>query len=116
MLPKKNRIKKVNFLQALKGGYFKESSLLKMYVKNNLSIKNSVFAFVIKKSFIKKASERNKIRRWGYNIIENNLKKIANNVSCVFFIKKTTGTLLSFKKIKSEVILLLNQAGCLKDR
>lgn len=63
MLPKENRLKKnKDFKKVFKDGKgFKEDFLVLKKAKNNLKI--SRFGFVVSKTFFKKATLRNKIKR-----------------------------------------------------
>ena len=63
MLPKENRLKKnKDFKKVFKEGKgFKEDFLVLKKAKNNLKI--SRFGFVVSKTFFKKATLRNKIKR-----------------------------------------------------
>ena len=75
----------------------------------------SRFSFVVSKKEVKKAVERNKLRRIGYNIIQKNISNINKGYIIAFFLKKRTLT-LSKRALEEEIISLLQKANLLKTR
>ena len=77
--------------------------------------KESCFSFVVSKKEVKKAVERNKLRRTGYNIIQKNISDINKGYMVVFFLKKET-LAHSKRALEEEIISLLQRANLLKTK
>ena len=71
------------------------------------------FSFVVSKKISKKAVERNKFRRIGYNTIQKNISSIKEGFLVAVFIKKSA-TKISKKELEKEIIFLLKKANLLK--
>ena len=116
MLPKKTRIPRSLFKNAIIGTRFVNSSYFTLRYKilsarEQTGGKNTKkrFAFVIPKTAAKKAVVRNKIRRRGYGIIRKNLSNIKEGVVCVFLAKKGAAG-LDFDDLEKEIVGLLKKA------
>jgi len=83
MLPKENRLKKnKDFKKVFKEGKgFKEDPLVLKKAKNNLKI--SRFGFVVSKTFFKKATLRNKIKRRLREAVRIRLDEIKKGIDAV---------------------------------
>jgi len=68
------------------------------------------FTIVISKNIIKKATNRNLLRRRVYSIIQKNLTSVKNGVFGIFLAKKGVEK-LKFIELKEEIIGLLKKAG-----
>ncbi|TSC70546.1 MAG: hypothetical protein CEO12_267 [Parcubacteria group bacterium Gr01-1014_46] len=91
MLPKKRRIERKYFGQIMSQGKRYNSPsftlyLAKMDVGNGLP--DSKFSFSVSKKVLKRAVDRNKLRRRGYSVISRNLKKIKPGFFVFFLYKK----------------------------
>lgn len=113
MLPKKNRIQRDAF-----GSVFKQTSsvngkyLTLRFIKPPQipaeNLKETKVSFVVSKTVAKKAVIRNKLRRWGYNIIGQNLPKFNYPAFLIFLFKKEANN-LSNKELEQEIISLLEK-------
>ena len=113
MLPSKNKIPRNIFLEALKGSRVFSSLFLKMRIKNAPNLIKK-FSFITPGTVSLKATERNLLRRRGYMIIRNVLKKTVGSFYIVFFFKKGSEK-LSFRDLFSAVVLLLRKGGIIKE-
>jgi len=109
MLPKENRLKKnKDFEKVFKEGKgFKEDLLVLKKVKNNL--KSSRFGFVVSKTFFKKASLRNKIKRRLRELVRIKLNEIKKGIDVVIIAKPGLET-KDFQEIKEIVNKLFKKA------
>lgn len=71
------------------------------------------FAFVVSKKVAKKAVERNRLKRRGYEATRTFSDDIVEPVLCIFYPKKEIHT-LSFKELTAEIGSLLEKAGLIK--
>ena len=113
MLPKKQKLTKLDFSLFKKRGKILHSHHLTLTVYEAAQTKNNKFSFVVSKKVSKKSVVRNKLKRAGYDTIRSFGARIKEKgVSCVFFLKngaeKTTSGQLS-----DEVSELLKKAGVL---
>ena len=111
MLPPKNRADRKLLMQILKEG--------KSFFSNNIFLKttpinqsNSVFAFVVSAKTIKKATDRNKLKRRTRHIIKTTLEEIKKGVGVVIFFKKGVKN-KNFYEIKEEITQLFKKGGIL---
>ena len=72
----------------------------------------SAFSFVVSSKVARKATERNRLKRRGYAIIQKQFECIKPNHNCVFFFKKHAAE-LSFKDVEQEITTLLIKAKIL---
>jgi ribonuclease P protein component len=87
MLTKKHRINKKLFKEIHKKG--KSFSFNCFHVKKFfLPNKNNVFAFVVSSKNIKRAVDRNKLKRRARHIVKKILPKIEKGLSAIIFFKK----------------------------
>ena len=109
MLPKENRLKKnKDFEKVFKEGKgFKEDFLVLKKVKNNLKI--SRFGFVAKKTFFKKATLRNKIKRRLRESVRIKLNKIKKGIDGVLIANPGLET-RDFREIKEILNKLFKKA------
>ena len=138
MLPKLNRIPRSLFKNAIKSSKFIASSNFNFRYKftpleaatnpNSRSARNvpqmpltgfikepeKRFAIVISKNTIKKATDRNLLRRRCYSIIQKNLTRIKNGVLGIFLAKKGVEK-LKFIEMEKEIVGLLKKANILKN-
>jgi len=109
MLPTKNRLSRRLF-----GPFFKKSKAVfaDHFALRYLSPTNSKgirFSVVIPKTVAKKATQRNKIKRQIYSILQKEIEKIKPPCFGVFLSKKGADT-LSFGQIKAEILFLLKKS------
>jgi ribonuclease P protein component len=104
MLPKKKRVTKNVFQSIIKERKTLSTTLFLFHFKKS---DTPQYAFVAPKNIFKKAIERNKYRRIGYNIL---IKTPPINGSGIFVYKKPSYT-ANQKEIKEEIIFILNKAG-----
>ncbi|MBU1557625.1 ribonuclease P protein component [Patescibacteria group bacterium] len=112
MLPKKNRLNKKLFDETFRKSrtYHSDSLYLKL---SELEEKDDIkFAFVVPTKTSKKAAERNKLRRQGYNTINKYLDDIKKGYVVIFFIKKDILE-KKYKDFEKEIVLLLKKANIL---
>lgn len=103
MLSKRKRVDKKLFLEVMKKGKVVPHSLfLLRYLKGE----ESRFAFVVPKSVSKKAVDRNKMRRIGYNTL--NSIDILPKMTAIFFYKKEA-KIATVAQLKSAIFSLLDK-------
>ncbi len=109
MLPKENRLKKnKDFEKVFKEGEgFKEDFLVLKKVKNNL--KSSRFGFAVSKTFFKKATLRNKIKRRLRESVRIKLNEIKKGIDGVVIARPGLET-KDFREIKEIVNKLFKKA------
>jgi len=109
MLPKENRLKKnKDFKKVFKEGKgFKENFLLLKKAKNNLEI--SRFGFVVSKTFFKKATLRNKIKRKLRESVRIKLNEIEKGIDAVIIVKGGLQT-KDFGEIEETINRLFKKA------
>ena len=108
MLKKKNKLSKKKFDFVFKNGENYHSNFL--YLKKIVTNKNLEVSFVAPTKLFKKAVERNKIKRQGYNLFKKNQPNIKEGGSLIFFIKKE---IPSLKIYEEEINYLLKKAKLL---
>jgi len=90
MLPKKNRIKRIEFPSQKTRGFGVHGKYITLYfynTKNNDS--NSRFSVVVSKKTAKKAVDRNLLKRRAYASIKNIVLDVKKPITCVLYIKKS---------------------------
>ena len=109
MLPKENRLKKnKDFKKVFKEGKgFKEDFLVLKKAKNNLKI--SRFGFVVSKTFFKKATLRNKIKRKLRESVRIKLNEIKKGIDGVVIASPGLEA-KDFREIKEIVNKLFKKA------
>jgi len=109
MLPKENRLKKnKDFKKVFKDGKgFKEDFLVLKKAKNNLKI--SRFGFVVSKTFFKKATLRNKIKRKLRESVRIKLNEIKKGIDGVVIASPGLEA-KDFREIKEIVNRLFKKA------
>ena len=85
MLPKKNRLNIKEYKEVFSAGKTVHTPLLMIKVEKNTE--NKRFSVVVPKKVLKKAYQRNALRRYVYNVIREKID-IINNVSVIFILKK----------------------------
>ncbi|MBU2578838.1 ribonuclease P protein component [Patescibacteria group bacterium] len=110
MLPKKNRLKKnKDFTKVIRQGKFSHSFFLSLKeAKNDLA--QTRVGFVVSKKISKKATVRNKIKRWLREAVRANLDKIRSGKDIIFFTKKGIEE-KKFWEIKQAVEKLLKKGS-----
>ncbi|MFZ2522018.1 MAG: ribonuclease P protein component [Minisyncoccia bacterium] len=111
MLPKKNRVSKMEFGEIFKGGKRYNSEHFLLYLAKNKD-KLQKFSFSVSKKVCPKAVQRNKLRRRGYSAISKIVKSMIDGNSGLFVIKKNFSK-MSFKALEEEITSLLLKAGVL---
>lgn len=112
MLPKKRKIRRLLFsLILLKNRSFKSENLMLLVNRTNKKDKTK-FSVVVSKKVARKASDRNLIKRKGFNVIKNEIANIKNGFLCVLFFKKDVRG-ISYNEIKSEILSLFKKADIL---
>jgi ribonuclease P protein component len=102
MLQKKKRVTKELFQIIMeKGEVISSPFFVFRYIKNSIP----QYAFVAPKGIVKKASNRNALRRKGYNALRVHTLK---NVAGIFFYKKQA-ILVSFAEIKDDIKIILSK-------
>lgn len=111
MLSAKNRADKKLLIKILKEGksFFSNNILLKTLPVNQ---NNSVFAFVVPAKTIKKATDRNKLKRRVRHIVKTSLEEIKKGVGVIVFLKKGIKN-KSFYETKEEITQLFKKGGIL---
>jgi len=109
MLPKENRLKKnKDFKKVFKDGKgFKEDFLVLKKAKNNLKI--SRFGFAVSKTFFKKATLRNKIKRRLREAVRIRLDEIKKGIDAAIIAGPGLET-KDFREIKEIVNKLFKKA------
>ncbi len=112
MLPATRRIKIADFGEILTKGKRFNSSHLLLYICQKTSLKPTQFSFSASKKVAKLASERNKLRRWGYSAVQTQPTPIKPGFYCFFVFKKGVQT-LKFQTLEVEIVGLLRSSGVL---
>lgn len=109
MLPKSRRIKREEFSFVLGKGVRLNSTHLFLFCQKinpeNLK-KTSRFSFSISKKVEKSAVKRNKLRRWGYSVLSNEINKTKDGFLLFFSYKNTKD--LTYQVLQGEIIGLLS--------
>ena len=109
MLKKKQRVSKELFKEVFKKSKTLSSNHLSFRFYRETAVFRSKFSFIVSKNISKKATIRNLLKRRGYSIIKQNLKKIKNSYIGFFSFKKGA-EILPFGQIKAEVEALLRKS------
>ncbi len=107
MLAKKNRINKKLFKEVFEKGKNYHSDLLGIKILKKDEEENQ-FAFAVSKKIAPKASQRNLLKRRGYEIIRELFPNIKQPIICIFVLKKGAEK-LSFDKYKKEIEKILRK-------
>lgn len=110
MLARNNRINKDVFADLLKKGVVLHSPLFSFrFAREETGAKVS---FVVSKKIAANATDRNRMKRRGYSVVNALLKRsvVKFGFIGVFFYKKE-GVNASFKNIKAEIETLFKKAG-----
>ncbi len=116
MLPKSRRIGKENFSYILTNGKRYNSPELLLYlakINSNNEKAPSKFSFSISKKISPLAVNRNKYRRQGYSIINEEIKKIKSGYFLFFSFKKSSLP-VTFQNLQKDILELLSVAGMLE--
>ncbi len=111
MLPKTQRVKKESFPEIYKKGQAFHSKNFSLFV---LSIpgQKSAFSFVVSSKIIRKATERNKIKRRSRAIVEKNLPSLKKGHALVFVLKSYNNK-TTFQELEENICQLLKKANIL---
>ena len=104
MLSKKKRVTKEIFQSLIKGGKTLSTPLFLFYF---IESKSPQYAFVAPKGIFKKAVERNKFRRIGYNV----LRYIPIKSGVGIFIYKKQASIANSAEIKGNILSVLKKVG-----
>jgi ribonuclease P protein component len=109
MLSSKNKLKKKNDFDRItkRGKAFSGNFFVMKVLKNNT--KETRFGFVVSRKTLKKAVERNKIKRRLRSILKNKIPETKKGYDVVFFAKKGIEK-TEFKKLKETVEEFLKKA------
>jgi ribonuclease P protein component len=113
MLARARRVKKAQFGAIMATGASFYSPLMGLKVMASPTPGPSNFAFVISGKAVKKAVERNKLKRRARHVIYKQRAMIKDNFSIVFFLKKENLT-MSFIEFEQTLIDLLARAKLIK--
>ena len=102
MLPKKKRVTKELFQTVIKDGKTLSGSF---FIFRYIKQQNPQYAFVVSKKIAKKAVDRNKLRRQGYNALSS--YKLKDYLGVFFYKKEVKG--VAFKEIKEDIGIILNK-------
>ncbi|NIM47405.1 MAG: ribonuclease P protein component [Candidatus Aenigmarchaeota archaeon] len=113
MLRKEFRVTKKRDFEKIrkKGKFFSNSDLAINFISNHLSI--SRVAIIISKKLLKKAIQRNRLRRQIREAIRLNFLKIKPGFDLAILLRKDISS-WDFKKIESRLIETLKKTGLLK--
>lgn len=103
MLPKKKRVTKELFQGIMKNG---KTLVSPLFILRYIPQKSPQYAFVAPKTVAKQAVFRNKLRRQGYNALNQNPKIPC--ILAVFFYKKEAKK-ASFKDIKENIYSIISK-------
>jgi ribonuclease P protein component len=106
MFPKKKRVTKELFQAVMKKGDTLSSPL---FVFRYLKQENPQYAFIAPKSVAKQASDRNKLRRQGYNALKS--FNIKHGIGLFFYKKPAKNA--TFTEIKADIQLILTKSKLL---
>lgn len=109
MLPQKRKVSTELFPLVIKRGKTISSDHFSFKFSPLFGITESKFSFVVSGKISKKATERNLLKRRGYNVIKKNSALKIIPVAGVFFAKKGS-TALSFPTLEQEINNLLLKA------
>ncbi|MFH1402083.1 MAG: ribonuclease P protein component [Patescibacteria group bacterium] len=102
MLSRKQRIDTPLFKEVLKFGQNHYFNFFSVKIFKKTAQKNSRIAFVVPKKQFPKATQRNLIKRRGFNAIKDFCDFLPPAVNIIFFLKKDTEK-LSFSDLKKEI-------------
>jgi ribonuclease P protein component len=117
MLSRKNRVPRELFPFLLKNGKKYASAHIFLRVvrfSEEDRVLNTRFSFVVSAKVAKKAVDRNKLRRFGYEIVGKDVDNFKNGFVAVFFYTKDA-LKISKKELLNEINTLLKQAGLFKN-
>ncbi len=108
----KNRIDKKLFSEIFKKGksVFSERLLLKFVFAPN---KEPAFSFVVSSKTIKRAVDRNKLKRRARHVVRKVAKEIKEGTRAVVFFKKWERG-IGFSETETELIKIFKKAGILR--
>lgn len=112
MLSRKFKIERKNFPKDLRVGGVFYSPHLSLFAFKHQTDKPSKFSFVVLSKVSKKATERNLLRRRGYDVIGALLASLRPSHLCVFYFKKGADK-ISFNETQKEIISLLEKSSIL---
>lgn len=109
MLAKENRLKsKKDFEKVFKNGKgISDNFIYLKFITNNL--KNSRFGFIVSTKFSKRATKRNKMKRWAREAIKKTLCGIKNGLDIVIIVRPGLKA-ENFQELKQRLQKLLKKA------
>ena len=124
MLPKRQKVPRRLFIEALTKGRSIHSKYLSLRFLKSKELKQSRFSFIVSSKVSKKATVRNLLKRRGYYIVRKNKKNISDQFIFLFFFSaksgsafggKKTKTTDPFKELEREILTLFKKTGILKN-
>lgn len=111
MLPQKHRISKKEFVGFFRGGktIHSENMVFKFVLGSEENKKPARFSCVVSGKALKKAVERNTLKRRAYAVLNTVVKKIKPCLLGVFYFKKGA-FMLEYKDLKKEMFEVLEKA------
>ncbi len=118
MLLKKNRVTKKDMEEMFKRGSSVFSANLNLRFLLNSTEKEPKIAFIVPKTVSKKAIIRNRLRRRGYQIIQEKLSSLPKKMKMVFIFGKNSSKIftetgkkgrLSLKKLEEEINFFISK-------
>lgn len=111
MLRKEYRVTKKRDFEKIrkKGRFFSDDFITISFLKNNLSICR--VSVVVSKKILKRATERNRLRRQIQEAIRINFSKVKPGFDIMILTKKN---LSDFKKIENQIVEIFKKADLLK--
>lgn len=112
MLSRKNRVSRELFPFLLKKGkkYVSAHIFLRVARLEEKQVLHTRFSFVVSAKVAKRAVDRNRLRRRGYEIVGKDVDNFKNGFIAVFFYTKGAST-TSKNELLNEINTLLKQAG-----
>lgn len=114
MLPQKNRISRRSFDDVFTKGQFFGGEYLSGKVLNFDNNSESRFSCVVPKKSLKRAVDRNKLRRRVYSALSPLLSKIKPGFAIILFVKPSLLT-VEFKDLQVMLINLLKHHNLIND-
>jgi ribonuclease P protein component len=113
MLSQERHVSQSLFAQILKEGKSFHTQHLSLRVCVRKDQGKSAFSFVVSSKAVKKATERNLLKRRARHVIKKHLPDIKEGYFCAFFFKKELVT-FSFTSFEQELLDGLKQAKMLR--
>jgi ribonuclease P protein component len=99
MLPKRNRANKKTIDRIFKDGKFIRSGPLSFKYLINKGLNSTQMSFIVPKNTIRKATDRNLLKRRGYVVLKKHIGQFPIGLMGVFIFNKT----ISMSEIENEI-------------